>query len=253
MEQPPTQGTHGDENADDDFQDAQVQPDQTRASPEPAPAQQFFQPASPQGYFMPPMPGYTGPAPPGAPQFYAASQGMPVPYMATPRGGMPMQMPPPQVQQAQMQQKMFAEMQTAIKQGQQQSQQFMEFMQNQQAEMSSQFRSFRDHTEEALQATARENKARVESESERLRESVAAVEERIKSVSFSASSPPEPSEFPETVPAMPSDNRRRTLPGISDKAFTAINGPPKYLTNGDSLTATFNNNVTEDINQFSFE
>ena len=91
-----------------------------------------------------------------------------------------------------MQQNMFVEMQTAIKQGQQQSRQFMEFMQAQQAEMTSQFKSFRDHTEEALLATARENKVRVESESERLRESVAAVEERIKSVSFSASPPPEP-------------------------------------------------------------
>ncbi len=81
----------------------------------------------------------------------------------------------------------------------------------------------RRHAGEALLDAGRVNKGRGERESERLRESVAAVEERIKSVSFSASPPPEPEIIPETVPDMPSDTRRLTLPGISDKAFTAIN------------------------------
>ena len=99
MEQSPSQEPLGNEHHDDDFEDARAHQDPPRANPAPEPsparARQYFQPASPQGYYMPPMPGYTGTAPPGAPQFYAAPQGMPMPYMATPRGGMPMQMPPP--------------------------------------------------------------------------------------------------------------------------------------------------------------
>ena len=108
------------------------------------------------------------------------------------------------------------------------------------------------HADEAAQSSFDESKRREQS----LKAEMAEASQSRVAFSLGAA--------PESAPASPinqgvserspinqdSSARRITLAGISDKNFEYGDSIPKYLTNGDSLTATFDNKNQEDVVQF---